>query len=673
MAELVPLPLPTLLSRMLVEREKKDAIFDLPRRSFFTGLPGRDLSIKLHGQTAATPFGPAAGPHSQLAQNIVLAYLAGGRVMELKTVQILDELKIPRPCIDAATVGFNVEWSQELRVSQSLSEYINAWILIHVLRELGEPMAQSPLIFDLSCGYNLEGIKSEKVTGFIRQMMNARQLIDERLHALTGPLARWSGLQVSPRLANSLTLSTFHGCPANEIESICNYLMDDLGLNLIVKLNPTLLGRDGVRDVVRGQLGYDELRTPDSAFDNDLQWNQALDIIGRLTERAKSRGLTFGVKLTNTLIVHNHKSFFPKTEKEMYTSGEPLHVVALQLLDKLRPHLPPGLPISFSAGVDRENAADMVALGLTPITMCTDLLRPGGYSRLGKYFPIVEKRMADVGANNVREWILNAFGNREEALKRARAIDPNAPEGGDLHVDQAARLNTPHVAKAALTNPRFAAAKNSKPPRKVGSQLRFFDCINCDKCIPVCPNDANFSFETAVREVTAAVYKVEAGKLVREKDEAVRVGKDHQLANFADFCNECGNCDVFCPEDGGPYVVKPRFFGSHHSWKDTPYRDGFHVERKADGTWRVDARIDGVLCALEERGGGARVYHEGPFRIRLNGQDAVLPPENALDDVAPDARLHTNYAQVLCVMLDAVREKDHVSHVSAPFLLPTPA
>ncbi len=45
--------------------------------------------------------GPAAGPHTQLAQNIVTSWLTGGRFIELKTVQILDRLELEKPCIDA--------------------------------------------------------------------------------------------------------------------------------------------------------------------------------------------------------------------------------------------------------------------------------------------------------------------------------------------------------------------------------------------------------------------------------------------------------------------------------------------------------------------------------------------------------------------------------------------
>ena len=57
----------------------------------------------------------------------------GGRFIELKTVQIMDELEIPRPCIDMEDEGYNVEWSQELKLEESAQEYINAWALLHIL------------------------------------------------------------------------------------------------------------------------------------------------------------------------------------------------------------------------------------------------------------------------------------------------------------------------------------------------------------------------------------------------------------------------------------------------------------------------------------------------------------------------------------------------------------
>ncbi|MEX1044077.1 MAG: glutamate synthase, partial [Acidimicrobiia bacterium] len=124
---LTPFPMHILMGRIAHEWETRSRIFDLPIARFWSPEPDVDLSMSFLGRPAATPLGPAAGPHSQMAQNIVLAWLGGARMFELKTVQILDELEIGRPCIDMQTVGYNIEWSQELQVHQSLEEYVKAW------------------------------------------------------------------------------------------------------------------------------------------------------------------------------------------------------------------------------------------------------------------------------------------------------------------------------------------------------------------------------------------------------------------------------------------------------------------------------------------------------------------------------------------------------------------
>ena len=59
----------------------------------------------IFGRDLETPIGPAAGPNTQLTQNIIAAYYTGSRFFELKTVQVMDgdELAacINRPCIKA--------------------------------------------------------------------------------------------------------------------------------------------------------------------------------------------------------------------------------------------------------------------------------------------------------------------------------------------------------------------------------------------------------------------------------------------------------------------------------------------------------------------------------------------------------------------------------------------
>src|SRR5262245_64532772 len=148
---------------MFREHEREGKVFDLPARRFWHGSPDLDTSVIFHGRRAANPVGPAAGPQDQMAQNIVLSWLAGSRVLELKTVQINDRLTIPRPCIDATNVGFNVEWSQELLLEQSLREYVAGSMLLDVLRQADLPgrpadASKDATILDMSVGYDLEGI-----------------------------------------------------------------------------------------------------------------------------------------------------------------------------------------------------------------------------------------------------------------------------------------------------------------------------------------------------------------------------------------------------------------------------------------------------------------------------------------------------------------------------------
>src|ERR1039457_2696921 len=207
MAELVPLPLPLLLRRAFLEYQREGKNFDLPKSKFFCGIPGIDFFVDFYGPRASTPPGPAAGPHGQLAQNIVLSWLGGSRIIELKTVQILDELKIPRPCIDIANVGYNVEWTQELSLDQSLREYVGAAMLLEILkasRLLGEEIP-SDTVFDMSVGYNLDGIRSPRVRAWIQSMKNAGPIVDELRAGLP---AEYRGLPFPTAISDTVSLST---------------------------------------------------------------------------------------------------------------------------------------------------------------------------------------------------------------------------------------------------------------------------------------------------------------------------------------------------------------------------------------------------------------------------------------------------------------------------------
>ena len=680
MAELIPYPFASLIERMFSELESADSIFDLPSKSFFLGREGRDYSVPFHDKRAPTPLGPASGPQTQMAQNLVLSWLCGCRILELKTVQILDELEIPRPCIDMETIGYNVEWSQELKLEQSLHEYIKGAMLIEILKASGK-LKMAPgfgeVIYDMSVGYDLKGIQTERVQDYIRGMKDASAVVEHYRKQIPDRFSQFRDLDFPTNLSNSLTLSTFHGCPPDEIERIIDFLLNEHSLNCIIKLNPTLLGEERVRELLQGVMGYEAVNVPSKAFQTDTSWDQAQGFVQRLGVTADQLGLGFGVKFSNTLIVENHRSFFPESEKEMYLSGPPLHVLATNLVDRFRDRFGDHYPISFSAGIDRKNFADAVAIGLTPITSCSDLLKAGGYSRATTYFRELDSRMDRLGVNTIPDYIIKAYGNAEQALSECgkNAEDSKIDEcrkaleegtslleaaGEDLYgrwLSQCKLLNTQTYAENATLDQRYALVKNSKPPTKVGSMLELFDCLTCDKCIPVCPNDANFMLSIPPEQVPVKTLTFEDGSWSVEESGKLVLDKKHQIANFADFCTECGNCDIFCPEDGGPYVLKPRFFGSRESFREFSNHDGFFIERNNGGD-TVLARFS--QDEYESTLMNGEVQFSGPgFNIRFSADD----PEKTVSGEAETSVDLTRY-EIMEKIRWGILESGHVNYAS---------
>ncbi len=680
MAELIPYPFAALIERMFSELESADSIFDLPSKSFFLGREGRDYSVPFHDKRAPTPLGPASGPQTQMAQNLVLSWLCGCRILELKTVQILDELEIPRPCIDMETIGYNVEWSQELKLEQSLHEYVKGAMLIEILKASGK-LKMAPgfgeVIYDMSVGYDLKGFQTERLQDYIRGMKDASAVVEHYRKQIPDRFSQFRDLDFPTNLSNSLTLSTFHGCPPDEIERIIDFLLNEHSLNCIIKLNPTLLGEERVRELLQGVMGYEAVNVPSKAFQTDTSWDQAQGFVQRLGVTADQLGLGFGVKFSNTLIVENHRSFFPESEKEMYLSGPPLHVLATNLVDRFRDRFGDHYPISFSAGIDRKNFADAVAIGLTPITSCSDLLKAGGYSRATTYFRELDSRMDRLGVNTIPDYIIKAYGNAEQALSECgkdvedskidecrKALEEGTSlleaAGEDLYgrwLSQCKLLNTQTYAENATLDQRYALVKNSKPPTKVGSMLELFDCLTCDKCIPVCPNDANFMLSIPPEQVPVKTLTFQDGSWSVEESGKLVLEKKHQIANFADFCNECGNCDIFCPEDGGPYVLKPRFFGSRESFREFSNHDGFFIERNNGGD-TVLARFS--QDEYESTLMNGEVQFSGPgFNIRFSADD----PEKTVSGEAETSVDLTRY-EIMEKIRWGILESGHVNYAS---------
>ena len=478
---MTPMSFEQLVEWVLQEKKKRGTVFGQHHAYRADGTHNRTM----FGRTLETPIGPAAGPHTQMTQNIVAAYYAGSRFFELKTVQIMDgeELAacINRPCIKADDEGYNCEWSTELTVPQAMEEYIKAWFLLKVIAKefgLGD---MNGFQFNVSVGYDLAGIQSPKVDTFLNSMKHAEDTeIFKHCKAYLLEHADWFEHvttedieQIPPEICNSVTLSTLHGCPPQEIERIAMYLLTEKGFHTFVKCNPTLLGYEFARKTM-DEMGYDYIQFGDFHFKDDLQYEDAVPMLTRLMNTAKERNLEFGVKITNTFPVDVKQNELPS--EEMYMSGKSLYPLSISLAAKLAKEFDGRLRISYSGGADYYNIERIVDAGIWPVTVATTLLKPGGYQRLTQMAKLLDKE--------------------------------NAPFE-KIDVEAAGKL-----AKEAVKDPHHVKAMKPLPSRKMKKEVPLMDCFVAP-CKEGCPIHQDIT--TYLQLVGEEKYE-EAMEVITEKN-----------------------------------------------------------------------------------------------------------------------------------------------------------
>lgn len=448
-----PMSFEHLLKWILTEYKKDKAVFGErhPYRA------DAKFNREIFERPLETPVGPAAGPHTQLAQNIVAAYYTGSRFFELKTVQIMDgeELAacVNKPCIKADDECYNCEWSTELYVPQAMEEYIKAWFLCKVLAKELELGSMDGFQFNISVGYDLQGIKSEKIDNFLNVMQHAQdsevfKACKDYLLAhidLFEKVSKEDVESISGDICNSVTISTLHGCPPQEIERIAMHLITEKGFHTFIKCNPTLLGYEYARKLM-DDMGYDYVAFGDFHFKDDLQYEDAVPMLQRLMKVCEERNLEFGVKITNTFPVDVKQKELPS--EEMYMSGKSLYPLSISVAAKLAKDFGGKLRISYSGGADYYNIKGIVEAGIWPVTVATTLLKPGGYDRMAQMAALLEKENA-----------------------KFEGIDAVAVQG---------------LVEAAKTDPHHVKAVKPLPSRTINKQVPLIDCFVAP-CKEGCP------------------------------------------------------------------------------------------------------------------------------------------------------------------------------------------
>ena len=382
MSELMtPIPFRELMTWITTEYRRDGAVFGV-HKPYKAGVK----KLPIFGETIETPFGPAAGPNTQLAQNIIAGYFAGARFFELKTVQKMDGADlaacINRPCILAEDECYNCEWSTELYVQQAFEEYVKAWCALKIMAKvygLGDP---NGFVFNMSVGYDLAGIQGEKIDTFLNGMVDASKtpIFQECIAVLKEFFPGESDYidTITPHVSGSVTVSTLHGCPPDEIERIASYLLEKKHLHTFVKCNPTILGYETARSIL-DSMGYDYIAFDDHPFKADLQYADAVPMFHRLQALADREGLEFGLKLSNTFPVDVKAGELPS--EEMYMAGKSLFPLTTTMAAMMAKEFGGKLRLSYAGGADAFNIDKLFACGIWPITMATTELKPGGYQR----------------------------------------------------------------------------------------------------------------------------------------------------------------------------------------------------------------------------------------------------------------------------------------------------
>ena len=210
--------------------------------------------------------------------------------------------------------------------------------------------------------------------------------------------------------------------------------------------------------------------------------------------------------------------------------------------------------MAFSAGIDKDNLADAVALGLTPVTICSDLLKPGGYGRMAQGLRKLVKTMKSRGHDRA----CGPCGARPKP-RRPKPVTAT-------RCRPAAR----HLATHEGAEP-YALAATGKPLRQVDTRS-----ARCSTAWPAPTASRSVPTTPSCRFPPRTVKGLEARA---------------QYLVLAELCNDCGNCTTFCPEEGAPHLIKPRLFTDPAAWESAG-RQGFLLNRTPDKPVSVQGAED---------------------------------------------------------------------------------
>lgn len=335
MTNLQPLPMSRMVEHVARELEMTSTVF-----SVSPGYRGMGVGARLPFGRLDLPLGTAPGPHGLLAQNLVCAYVAGARFLSLAP---LGEA-LPALSVGSDGVCRRRERSGgALSARQAAAEAVKASILIQLLcRELGlgDPGGMA-LVMCLDAGRAF--LAREDVQTYLDTLQNAAQTEVWRdcLSAAKKAVGRFNSVEredldeLDPCVSKTARVTLPEDGDLGGVE-----LLLHRGLHVILVVN-------------RFEKVVDKLPA-----------------LRALAETAAEAGASLSLEVSGS-----------RTEEGETLSGPFLAPETLRLAARLG-EAAPGLPLHYAGGADQLNLARLAGQGFQTVSVCTTLLKPGGYLRL---------------------------------------------------------------------------------------------------------------------------------------------------------------------------------------------------------------------------------------------------------------------------------------------------
>ena len=189
--------------------------------------------------------------------------------------------------------------------------------------------------------------------------------------------------------------------------------------------------------------------------------------------------------------------------------------------------------------------------------------------------------------------------------------DVRKPDFTELRIKQARRILGPQVRHRSGVE-RLDFELDTEPLTEAQAREEASRCLQCDLfcniCVTVCPNRANVALPSDPVTYPLLHLRRDEGDTRVSRVGTVTVRQPFQVVNIADFCNECGNCETFCPTAGAPYRDKYKVHLHRESFE--AYGTGVYFTSAS----RMEAMIDGKSAVFDTNEKGM-TYEDDEIRL----------------------------------------------------------